>query len=511
MAAGLPRNEMKISENRIFRKAVFVFFGVVFILILSFLFPATRQPTLVIAQEITSPRISGVTISELNATSAVVTWLSDKVSDSILSFSTYREYGNIRDQFYTKDHEIVVPDLDPGTTYYYRVISADQAGNRGISPDFQFTTAGLLNLKNTPSLTPEERALAEQAAYKIGQIKNPEALAAVGQKLVEVSQKNLEAPAIIGDPKIEAGPDYADFEWATDQMANSMVALIEDSQYDPGRSNSYPINQGNPDESTVDHRVRVIGLTPATLYHYQVSSQSGFGPTGKSRDNTFRTKSQLPEISHISIDKVEDVAATISWSVSVPANGLVEYTNTRTGKKGSVGNPAYLTRHTVRLNDLEFGATYSAVIRAENEAGDKLVSDPFKFTTIKDNLPPVISKVNNESTLFPGDEVKVQTIVSWKTDELATCQFKYQQGIAPGADISSSTADSSPTTDHVQVMNGLSPAMIYKFWVECDDKTMNHAKSEDFVLFTPQKEKSIIDVILENFQSTFGWVKQIGK
>jgi len=30
-------------------------------------------------------------------------------------------------------------------------------------------------------------------------------------------------------------------------------------------------------------------------------------------------------------------------------------------------------------------------------------------------------------------------------------------------------------------------------------------------MFTTQKENSIIDIILENFESSFGWVKKIGK
>jgi hypothetical protein len=31
------------------------------------------------------------------------------------------------------------------------------------------------------------------------------------------------------------------------------------------------------------------------------------------------------------------------------------------------------------------------------------------------------------------------------------------------------------------------------------------------VLITPDKQKSIVDVILQNFQGTFGWVNNIGK
>ena len=46
--------------------------------------------------------------------------------------------------------------------------------------------------------------------------------------------------------------------------------------------------------------------------------------------------------------------------------------------------------------------------------------------------------------------------------------------------------------------------------MKCTDEAGNETQSEDFVLITPVKEKSIIDIILENFEGTFGWVKNIG-
>ena len=42
-----------------------------------------------------------------------------------------------------------------------------------------------------------------------------------------------------------------------------------------------------------------------------------------------------------------------------------------------------------------------------------------------------------------------------------------------------------------------------------DDEAGNEVQSENFVLFTPIQEKNIIDLIIENFESTFGWVKNI--
>ena len=70
--------------------------------------------------------------------------------------------------------------------------------------------------------------------------------------------------------------------------------------------------------------------------------------------------------------------------------------------------------------------------------------------------------------------------------------------------------NTDPTIDHVRVVTEFLPSTVYKFWVSCEDRSGNDVRTEDFVLFTPEKEKSIIDIILENFEGTFGWVKNIG-
>jgi hypothetical protein len=69
----------------------------------------------------------------------------------------------------------------------------------------------------------------------------------------------------------------------------------------------------------------------------------------------------------------------------------------------------------------------------------------------------------------------------------------------------------NPLTKHTQVIVGFAPATVYKFWMKCHDEAGNESQSDDFVLITPIKEKNIIDIILENFQGTFGWVNNIGK
>jgi hypothetical protein len=219
----------------------------------------------------------------------------------------------------------------------------------------------------------------------------------------------------------------------------------------------------------------------------------------------------VPTIDDVQIVKIEEDSATFAWSTDIPAAGAVIYENTETGEIRSEGSPEFLTTQTVRLTDLSLGVTYVAMVRAENEQGEPSESEPITFKTIRDEEPPIISRVNNESTLYPGAETRIQTIVTWGTDEPGYCRLFYNQGLAPAEDATEMDANTEPTIDHVRVITEFLPSTVYKFWVTCEDRSGNEIRSEDFVLFTPEKEKSIIDIILENFEGTFGWVKNIGK
>ena len=111
--------------------------------------------------------------------------------------------------------------------------------------------------------------------------------------------------------------------------------------------------------------------------------------------------------------------------------------------------------------------------------------------------------------VFPNS--RVQSIVEWKTDEPAFCLMTYREGVAGGVDPTVIESDTVSYSDkHVEVIVDFAPATVYQFWLNCEDQAGNTIQSENFVLFTPIQEKNIIDLILENFQSTFGWVKNIG-
>jgi hypothetical protein len=467
-----------------------------------------------LAADLTPPEISNVRIEAVGEGSFVVTWETDEDADSLINYGLSSDVGIVRDPIADKtDHRVEINGLDKGKRYFFRVMSSDQWGNQNVSGNFTVTTKGLDDIPDIEDIESyEQREIVAETIDLIDQIDDPDALKVIIDKVEERAETIILPPSIIGNPDVlEIGMDYVIVKWVTDRNSNSIASFVPDYQYSDVADNPYIYTQAVLDDFTKVHELRIVGLSPATTYFAQVSSEGEYGLVGYSSQITFTTKSAVPRLLDVRLLKVEETAATIAWTTTIPAAGLVEYINLTTGEVRQEGSPEMLTGHTIRLANLTFGTRYQAIIRAENEAGDKVLSEPLIFLTVKDELPPEISRVTNESTLYPSSDAKVQTIVSWATDEPSTCQFFYRQGIIDSVDPILLDPEKQPTEDHVQVIVDFQPSTVYQFWVNCVDNSGNESRSENFVLFTPEKEKSIIDIILENFEGAFGWVKNIGK
>jgi len=476
---------------------------------LIFLFLIFSLALFIKGQEGAPPVISNIRVSEITTSSAIISWTTDKRADSIVNYGLDRNYGIIRDSTLKTEHQIVLDNLLPNTDYYFQVVSVDEFGNQASSKGFTFTTKKLIEIPGAEKFG-EEAKLIEKAIEAVYQMKKEEAIAFTKEKIEEIGAQKAEELVIIGDPRVEVGEDWAKISWATNKEANSIVALVPEKEYDPHSPDPYKMKVGEPNEYVLHHLVEISGLKPATTYHFQVQSTPKVGSMVKSEDRTFTTLSVLPVISNLQVVKVEEDSATLSWLTNVPCSSLIEYKNLKTGEIKQVGDPTFITIHRFRLTNLEFDTTYQVIVKAENEQGDRTQSQPITFTTTKDEQPPVISSVTVDSTLYPGEEqVRVQVVVNWKTDENAICQFFYQEGLAEGVQEISLPPETEFSQKHIQVITEFAPNTTYKFWIKCKDKAQNEAKSDYFTLLTPTREKSILDIIIENLEATFGWVKKI--
>lgn len=85
----------------------------------------------------TPPKISKVTA---NSGTRMINWTTDEFANSIVLYGTqpgsYDE--TVSSSLYAKDHEVILPDLVMGETYYYKVRSTDRSGNTATSSEFSF-------------------------------------------------------------------------------------------------------------------------------------------------------------------------------------------------------------------------------------------------------------------------------------------------------------------------------------------------------------------------------------
>ncbi|MCK5211150.1 fibronectin type III domain-containing protein [Candidatus Parcubacteria bacterium] len=482
-----------------------------------YLLPAVAQDE---EEDNTPPLIYNVGVSGINATSSIISWETDELADSLINYGLSKEYGIIRDPRADKqEHMIIVENLMSDTLYYFRITSADGSGNQGISSDYTFQTIkdkddldylGFQEDVSEEGIAGLNEIGVEEILQVIKSISSEEVLEEIEEELRETAEEVISPPTIILDyADVEVGTDYAIITWDTDKESNTIVALADEDDYDEEAADPYRWREGSPNDLSLEHWVEITGLTPATVYHFQVSSESVLGLTGYSSDKTFKTKSILPEIYNIQLFKVEEESATIRYSTNVPCSSIIEYTNLNTNDTKLEGNSSYLTVHLMQLNNLIFDTYYSFIIRVESENEEKAESNPITFITIKDEEPPIISKVNTESTLYPGTENRIQTVASWQTDEPAQCQLFYHQGLIVIDEPQSLLREEDYGVKHVQVITNFLPSTVYKFWIICNDEADNSAKSEDFTMLTPTQEESIIDIIIRNFESTFGWLKKI--
>jgi hypothetical protein len=324
--------------------------------------------------------------------------------------------------------------------------------------------------------------------------------------------KLIHPPALVGPkPSVEVSGTQAIVRWTTDRKTSGAVAFAKDADYSAKAANPYANTVSNSGAFETDHTVTLINLEPATTYHFQVHSKGTIGGEAVSNDATFVTSSELPIITDLSLSSIVDNAATLKWKTNIPTSTSIEYLNTATGETLTQGDTALLQDHSFNLDQLSAGASYKITVVATDEQGDKAESKPIAVSTSKDTTAPVISKVSSSSTLYPGKESRVQTIITWDTDEPANSQISYQEGLATDATVNQLPLDPAMVAHHTAVITKFQPTTVYKFWIQSGDAAGNMAKSKDFLILTPQQQATILDVIIGNFEQVFGWTNKLGK
>ena len=119
----------------------------------------------------TPPVISDVSATNITTSSANIIWVTDEPSTSQVEYGRTTAYGLLStlDPALVTSHSVTLTGLSAGTTYHFRVISADGLGNPALSSDFTFTTATPPPPTPTPSQFELSNLSISPAVVEIGE------------------------------------------------------------------------------------------------------------------------------------------------------------------------------------------------------------------------------------------------------------------------------------------------------------------------------------------------------
>ncbi len=400
-----------------------------------------------------TPDITSVNTGSITGETAVITWKTDEDASSNVRYGITNEYGkmagndtvNTDTSDYTDSHSVTLTGLIPNTKYYYSAVSSDVAGNISKSAQDTFTTSSPSSLTS-----------------------------------VKVASKTISKALVT---------------WKTSKETSSIVEY--------GTSEEYG-KKVESDDLTKEHELELVSLESGETYHFHVRGKDREGEMYASSDYTFAPKSP-PVISDVDTEDITEHGVTVKFSTDIPTSSLVTYINEKDEKdSGTQGTPKVSLDHKIELLNLTPGATYAIKVAAVDTEGNQSEQSGPSFTTGKDENPPKIDKVKTDSALTQSD--KVQTIISWVTDELSSTVLLYKEG--RNAEEKELKISDLPATNHIAVVTIFKSGVVYYFRVRSTDESGNMTTSGEYALLTPKRKDNIVQVIITNFEDIFRWTKR---
>lgn len=299
--------------------------------------------------ECSAPSISNVDAGSIDQDSAIITWTTNEASKSQVEYGATTNYGtktSIQQTGGVTGHSVTLSNLTKGTTYHYRVISQDLAGNTATSGDFSLTTTG--GSDNT----------------------KPGAITTLTVKSVSGNSVQLEWTASGDDGATGQASSY-DLRYSTNAITSSNWNNATRASGEPT-----PASTGNVQSFTVSN------LSPETKYYFAIRAIDEAGNISDldttSITATTGTDTASPVISNIALSNVTQTSAKITWTTDEPAKYRIDYGTTASYGQTASGT-ALNTSHNVTLSSLVANTTYHYRIIAtdsknnSSDSGDRLL------------------------------------------------------------------------------------------------------------------------------------------
>jgi phosphodiesterase/alkaline phosphatase D-like protein len=439
----------------------------------------------------TPPSITELAVKDIGPFDATVTWRTNKLVRSFVELTDGKgnvtTFGSANPSEKTSIH---LTNLKLGQMYSYVAKSVDTSGN--------FSAA-------TPSTFQTTFVVEQNDETQISDVTD------LQDKLSDVIESSLPSllPPTISDIAIsDITESSAKITWNTNIKGSSLVAIADKGQYHPDTDKPYPLEQSGQEEALKSHTVTVQDLEPNTLYHYQVRTKTLVGTLGKGPDKTFSTKAGKikPFISGLT-----STSFIVSWTTDQPTTSVVEYKNKATGAVNRKSDNTMTTKHEVTIANISQGASYEVTASGANSDGNILSGESLPVTVTRDVSAPVLSNFKVESFMVPGRADRIQTVVSWQTNEPADSVVEYNEGVGNSKKGFENRYEDLKdlTVTHTVALLNLKPETVYELQVTSADQFGNKTVFGPRTVITPKQAQSIIDVIFSNFNETFKFIKNI--
>jgi uncharacterized lipoprotein YddW (UPF0748 family) len=292
--------------------------------------------------------ITAVLPTNVNVSSAGITWTTDDPATSQVEYGPTGTYGTLTtiDNSLVQSHTVALSGLNPGQLYHYRVRSKNCASMETVSSDHTFTTT-----------------------------------------------TDTTAPIITNVVFSNVTSSTATITWMTDDLSTSRV--------DYGVTTSYGKTTTLDTNMVTDHTVDLTNLLSSQLYHFRVRSRNAAGLEGVSGDYGFTTgvDTTPPVIANVQVAGVTSNSATITWTTDDPSTSQAHYGMTAAYGQTTTEDTDLVSSHGVTIIGLPPSTIYHYKVKSTNNAALTSFSGDGTFMTQTAPLELVVDNLQGFVTL----------------------------------------------------------------------------------------------------------------
>ncbi|GBE57917.1 disaggregatase related repeat protein [bacterium BMS3Abin01] len=383
----------------------------------------------------TFPVISAVQAGNIASSNVIITWTTDEAADSQVEYGTSSgvyTWSTPLDSTMLTGHSQPISGLQESTTYYYRVRSADRAGNISYSAENSFRTANITVLQPFPAMARDTYIGSSRPAWNRGaetslQVGDlPGADWGTMRSLLDFDLGFIPAGATINSATMSlyqmgqgdsSTPDldahYLTGDWSEGTGSGSVTG--DGATWDTYDGSNSWTSPGGDFNATAGASAVAPGVTgvwvdwdlaaltrdwiDGTVDNFGVLiKQDPESPTGSDAkefysseyvvDRTLRPKLTIewlgddvtpPNLGEVRAENITTTTADIKWSSCEGGTSQVEYGTTTSYGSTTTLDTAISNQHVVSLSGLTAGTVYHYRVRTIDPSGNETVSGDYVF------------------------------------------------------------------------------------------------------------------------------------